>query len=308
MDEAEFRVRADDGREITSRLFTGTGTESGVIQIAHGAAEHSARYRRVAEVLVEAGYVVAANGHRGHGTSVNDGESLGVARPGGWEAILKDLHSLTKYLRAQFPGRRLVLFGHSMGSMLAQQYLSRWGSDLDGAILSGTAAAHPRLSELATMLEAALASDGPDVPSEIFGSRFARYNDPWAGPGATGFEWLSRDEAEVALYADDPWCGHPLSNGFVRDMFVASAEFAASGALSSTPSDLPIYIFSGDHDPVGGELGRGVVELADQYRAAGVESVSLKLYEGGRHEMLNETNRNEVHQDILDWLTALSEA
>jgi alpha-beta hydrolase superfamily lysophospholipase len=308
MDEADFRLATDDGWEVVARLFTGTSTDSGVIQIAHGAAEHSARYRRVAEVLVDAGYVVAVNDHRGHGTNAKGGDSLGVARPGGWEAILTDMHSLTKYLGAQFPARPLVLFGHSMGSMLTQQYLPRWGADLDGAILSGTSAAHPRLSDLATMLEAALASDGADAPSEIFGSRFARYNDPWDGPGATGFEWLSRDEAEVALYADDPWCGHRLSNGFVRDMFVASAEFAASGALSSTPSDLPIYIFSGDHDPVGGELGRGVVELADQYRAAGVGSVSLKLYKGGRHEMLNETNRDEVHQDILDWLTTLSGA
>ena len=158
------------------------------------------------------------------------------------------------------------------------------------------------------MLEAALASDGADAPSEIFGSRFARYNDPWNGPGATGFEWLSRDETEVALYADDPWCGHPLTNGFVRDMFVASAEFAASGALSSTPLDLLIYIFSGDHDPVGGEFGFGVAELADQYRAAGVESLWLKLYKGRHHEMLNETNRDEVRQDILDWLTSLSGA
>jgi alpha-beta hydrolase superfamily lysophospholipase len=127
MDEAEFCVGTDDGWEVFARLFTGTSTDGGVIQIAHGAAGHSARYRRVAEVLVDAGYVVAVNDHRGHGTNAKSGDSLGVARPGGWEAILTDMHALTKSLGAQFPDRPLVLFGHSMGSMLTRQYLPRWG-------------------------------------------------------------------------------------------------------------------------------------------------------------------------------------
>jgi alpha-beta hydrolase superfamily lysophospholipase len=130
---------------------------------------------------------------------------------------------------------------------------------------------------------------------------FAGFNAAFDGPGATGFEWLSRDAAEVRLYVDDPWCGEPLSNGYVADMLLALAGPWRPEQADRLPAGLPVYVFSGDRDPVGGELGASVRELADRYRAR-VGPVTLRLYPEGRHEMLNETNRDEVHADLLAWL------
>ncbi len=130
---------------------------------------------------------------------------------------------------------------------------------------------------------------------------FAAFNEPFDEPGATGFEWLSRDEAEVQAYVDDPWCGEPLSNGFVADMLEATAVMWQPEAEAGIPTGVPVLIFSGARDPVGGPDSASVRDLSARYEAAGVP-VTLRLYEGGRHEMLNEINRARVHADLLAWL------
>jgi alpha-beta hydrolase superfamily lysophospholipase len=276
------------------------------MQIAHGASEHSARYRRVAEVLTGAGYSVYANDHRAHGRTAADFGRFGVARPGGWEAIVRDAHELTERVRQDHPGTPVVLFGHSMGSLIAQAYLPRWGSELAGAVLSGstTGVALDEATERA--IEAMGAGEGADHPSETLAAMFAGFNATFERPTATGFEWLSRDPAEVRLYVDDPWCGEPLSNGYVADMLLALHEPWSPENASRLPAGLPLYVFSGDCDPVGGERGASVRELVERYRANGVGRVTFRLYPEGRHEMLNETNRNEVHSDLLNWLDTLA--
>ena len=135
---------------------------------------------------------------------------------------------------------------------------------------------------------------------------FAGFNEPFADDDAIGYEWLSRDRAEVKAYADDPWCGEPLSNGFVADMMSGMQETWANGGEANIGKDLPMYVFSGDKDPVGGEDAESVKDLVARYRDLGIENVTLKLYADGRHEMLNETNRGDVEADLVAWLDGLS--
>jgi alpha-beta hydrolase superfamily lysophospholipase len=307
MDESTFVLDASDGAKVFVYRWEPEGQRPrGVIQIAHGASEHSARYRRVAEVLCDAGHAVYANDHRAHGRTAADFGRFGVARPGGWEAIVRDAHELTERIRQDHRGRPIVLFGHSMGSLIAQAYLPRWGGELAGAVLSGSTTGVELDEDTRGAIEALGAGEGADQPSEVFAGMFAGFNTPFDGPGATGFEWLSRDEAEVRLYVDDPWCGEPLSNGYVADMLLALQKPWSPEQAARLPAGLPLYVFSGDRDPVGGEDGASVRELVERYRAHGVGPVTLRLYPEGRHEMLNETNRDEVHDDLLAWLDSLA--
>jgi alpha-beta hydrolase superfamily lysophospholipase len=307
VDESTFVLDASDGAKIfVYRWEADRQPPRAVVQIAHGASEHSARYRRVAEVLNGAGYSVYANDHRAHGRTAADFGRFGVARPGGWEAIVQDAHELTERIRRDHPGTPIVLFGHSMGSLITQAYLPRWGGELAGAVLSGSTTGVELDEDTQRAIEAMGTGEGADQPSEILAGMFSGFNTAFDGPSATGFEWLSRDAAEVRLYVDDPWCGEPLSNGYVADMLLALQSPWSPENASHLPAGLPLYVFSGDQDPVGGELGASVRELAERYRAQGVGPVTLRLYPEGRHEMLNETNRDEVHADLLAWLDTLA--
>jgi len=305
MKESTFELEAADGQRLFAYRWLPDDEPNAIVQIAHGASEHAARYRRVAEALTGAGYGAYAADHRGHGRTASDFGRFGVARPGGWDAIVNDLHELTTRIEAEHPDVPIVLMGHSMGSMMAQEYLQRWSGDLAGVVLSGTTGGSV-LDE--TMLGAIVAmgeGDAADQPSEVFAGMFAGFNEPFTGPEATGFEWLSRDAAEVKLYVDDPSCGEPLSNGFVADMMSGMQGTWTGGGESTIGKDLPVYVFSGEEDPVGGTKADSVRDLVARYEALGIGPITLRLYADGRHEMLNETNRAEVEADLVAWLDGL---
>lgn len=307
MQETTFPFEASDGQRIfTHRWLPDDDQPRAIVQIAHGASEHSARYRRLAEALTDAGYGAYANDHRGHGRTATDHGTFGVARPGGWQAIVTDANELTRHIAREHPGVPIVLMGHSMGSMLAQAYLQWWSGDLAGAVLSGTTGGSVLDDAMLAGIVALGTGDGADAPSEVFAQMFAGFNEPFAEDGAgSGFEWLSRDEAEVATYVADPWCGEPLSNGFVADMMSGMNETWAAEADAAIGPELPIYVFSGDRDPVAGEQADSVKDLVARYRGRGIGPVTLRLYAEGRHEMLNETNRDEVQADLIAWLDGL---
>ncbi|MGI9615029.1 MAG: lysophospholipase [Acidimicrobiales bacterium] len=305
MNESTFELEANEGQRLFAYRWLPETAPKAIVQVAHGASEHSARYRRLAEALTGAGFGAYAADHRGHGRTAVDFGRFGVARPGGWNAIVEDLHALTKHIAGEHPGSPIVLMGHSMGSMMAQEYLQRWSSELAGVVLSGTTGGSV-LDE--TMLSAIVAmgeGEAADEPSEVFAGMFAGFNEPFSGPDATGFEWLSRDAAEVQLYVDDPWCGEPLSNGFVADMMSGMQQTWTGGGEASIATDLPAYVFSGEQDPVGGTKADSVRELVARYEELGIGPVTLRLYPDGRHEMLNETNRAVVETDLVSWLDAL---
>ncbi len=307
MSETPFTFEGADGQELAAIRWTPDDVPKAAVQIAHGAAEHAKRYARVAGRLNDAGFVVYASDHRAHGRTADEFGAFGVARPGGWDAIVDDQHRLTERIRDDYPGLPVVLAGHSMGSFIAQAYAQRWGDELAGLVLSGTSGGLDLDADTLGMIIALGDGETADQPSEVFAAMFAGFNTAFAEDGAdgiTGFEWLSRDGDEVATYVADPWSGFPLSNGYVADMLAGTSAMWTDEAEANIPRDLPVYVFGGDQDPVGGENVRSVRDLVDRWQRAGIGPITFRLYEGARHETLNETNRDEVEADLVDWVNA----
>jgi alpha-beta hydrolase superfamily lysophospholipase len=269
-----------------------------VLQIVHGAAEHSGRYQRFAQALSQHGYAVYASDHRGHGrTRLRSGE-LGDAGRDGWNRIVEDEIALTQQLRAAHPRCKLALFGHSLGSYIAQDYVQRRGELIDAWILSGTSYTPPPAQAVLQTLEQAAQAE-PLASSAVWASRFQKFNESFVGP--TAFEWLSRDPEEVQHYMADPLTGFNFNNELARDIFLGFARMREPAREALIPKALPLLVVQGAQDPVGQSL-KGTQALLDRYRALGLSRVTHRFYPGARHELLNETNRDAATQDVLDWL------
>ncbi|MCW5635072.1 MAG: lysophospholipase [Rubrivivax sp.] len=281
---------AADGTEITTYAWTAVPARPlGVVQLAHGLAEHGQRYARFANALNAAGFVVHAVDHRGHGRTAR-GE-LGRFGAPGFSGLIADVVQFGAALRAQHGALPLFLFGHSMGSFAAQAALLEHSATWSGAVLSGSTALD---AFVAAMAQAP--ADGP-AGLEAFNAGFEH---------RTGYEWLSRDAAEVDAYVADPWCGWPVPDDVIPMLFAPAARLADPAALAGIRSGLPLLIASGDADPLAG--GGALLQLLGQrYREAGLADVTVTLYPGARHEILNETNREQVIADIVAWLRARCE-
>jgi alpha-beta hydrolase superfamily lysophospholipase len=296
-----FELVASDGVRLKCLRWTPTGVPRAAIHIAHGMGEHAARYDRLGTRLVAEGFHVVADDHRGHGETAAPGR-LGDIGPDGWNRMIADAAEINAHLASVAPDAPRVLLGHSMGAMLAQQYVYRHGGTLDALVLSGSpglsAAFAAWLSHTIARFERWRRGPGEESPlldRMIFGSA----NDPFKGP--TGFEWLSRDAGEVAKYVADAKCGFVLRTGGLCDLFAGVREVRSRGRFGAIPKHLPILVFAGADDPVHGG-GKGIERLLAAYAAAGLEGVSSRMYAGGRHEMFNEINRDEVTDDLLAWL------
>lgn len=299
-----FEFTDADGFGVFVYKWAPEGPARAVLQIAHGAVEHALRYRRIAEYLNGHGYAVYANDHRAHGKTAGTMEAAGKAGEDGWNGIVRGFAQLTGIIKDEHPGVPVFVLGHSLGSMVAQQYIEQYGDGIAGVILSGSWGTLGDTTELVAAVDHAIASQGADAPSEVLAMMFGSFNERFDGD--TGFEWLSRDQAEVQKYVDDPWCGSfAFSNGFVRDFFAGMEETWKPENEAKIPKDLPVLVISGDQDPAGGYSVTTQV-LVDRYRALGLSDLTAKFYPGARHEILNETNRDEVHADILEWLDARS--
>jgi alpha-beta hydrolase superfamily lysophospholipase len=277
-----------DSLPITTYFWDSTAPARGVVQIAHGIAEHSLRYDRLARSLASAGWLVYANDHRGHGRSVSTAVPLGSFGEAGWPALVADVVEFSTRLREEHPGLPLFLLAHSMGSFAAQEMLLDHSHLYAGVVLSGSTA----LDVLATGLAAA-AGDGP-VELTAFNAAFEN---------RTGYEWLSRDEAEVDTYVADPLSGFDLADDTIPQLFTAAPRLADPVALGGIASALPVLIVSGQDDPLSGN-GQLVEILAGRYRDAGLVDVTLRVFPGARHEIFNETNRHEITELVIGWLAA----
>jgi len=300
MRQSTFSLSRADGHAIFTRLWRPDAAPRAVVQIVHGLAEHSARYRRLAEALTRHGYAVYAHDHRGHGPNCPPADLGFFAERDGWRKLLDDTEAVAERIAANHPGLPRAFLGHSMGSFLGQTYIAEHGDALAAAVLSGSSGPPPAILAVGRRLVAferwRLGPRGksPLVQALLFGAQ----NKPFR-PARTPYDWLSRDAAEVDKYIADPLCGFALTNQLAADLVGALADLASPALAARIPKTLPIYVFSGARDPVGAKL-QG---LLDVYRAAGLD-VTAKIYPDARHETLNEINRDEVTRDLISWLDA----
>ncbi len=298
-DYSTHQIQSGGSHTIPVYLWEPAGEATAVIQVFHGLGEHSARYQRFAETAVNLGYAVCAHDHRGHGP---EAEKQGFfAADHGWTSLVDDGYGVTGFLRTRFPDKPVVLLGHSMGSYIAQAYARRFGADISALILSGSTWPARGLLFFGRLLARMVAwRNGIEVHSPLLDKiGFGDFNKRFE-PARTELDWLSRDEVEVDKYIADPLCGGPYTTGLWIDLLGGLQEISKSDALRQIPVDLPILITGGADDPVGGE--RGTQQLAAHYEQTGHNKLSTKIYAGGRHEMFNETNRDEFTADLLRWI------
>ena len=292
------------------RLLPTSGPPRAVIHIVHGMSEHARRYEPLAVALAAKGWAVYAHDQRGHGTTATDDSILGFfAERDGWSRAVEDFAAFLKFERQQHPNIPLVAFGHSMGSFIVQDYLSGNAADgLSAAILSGTNGRPPLIARIGVWVARFECWRlGPKGRSPLIRRlSFDTFNRQFK-PNRTSADWLSRDPQEVDKYIADPMCGFDATNRLWDDLLTIMPELSSPHRISQIPSYLPVYILGGDKDPTSYQ-GRGVRQLVKAYEAAGMERVHVQLYPDGRHEMLNEINRNEVIMDLQNWLDTVLES
>ena len=300
---AEFEFRGDDGESLLARRWLPEGRPRAVLQIAHGLAEHSGRYARLAAALNAAGYGVYASDHRGHGPEAPAADLGHFADEGGWEKVVGDLWTLNRLIAAEQPGTPIIFIGHSLGSFLGRGFIAEHSDALAGAALSGSSGKPPAIATLGRLIARAerLRLGKRGKSRLIFQMWFGDFNKPFR-PARTAFDWLSRDEREVDAYVADPLCGFPFTTQLAIDVLDALPRVTGRENLARIRKDLPIYVFSGERDPVGANIKGLIADL----KAAGFAKLTTRLYPGARHETLNETNRDEVTRDLIAWLDGVA--
>ena len=299
-DRQEFFFPSSDGEHQVHAVLwlPDTGRPKAVVQIVHGICEYALRYEDFALYLTGHGYAVAGSDHLGHGLTAKGPEEYGYFTD--WFQLTRDVRTLRTLMGERFPGIPYFLLGHSMGSFQARTYLIDYPGTLDGCILSGTGqenALTVAFGKFVTSL-----GDPHKVNKLFLNLSLGAYNKKFA-PNRTTADWVSRDEALVDKYLADPLCNFRTTAGMNHAMMVGLQYIADKKNLAKMDPDTPVALFSGDADPVGG-MGKGVRTVHGFFREAGCKDLTMKLYPGARHEILNEINREEAYADILGWLDA----
>lgn len=303
MKQEEILLSAKDGHTIFLRSWKPSRKKPvGVVQISHGMAEHSERYAETAKQLCSAGFIVFAHDHRGHGHSMNGSPAGLYSQKDGWTLVKEDLNQVHEYIADEKPDLPLFLLGHSMGSFIAMAYLIDFHPKLTGVILSGSNYDKPiKYRALKPIIKAEKLRQGNEGRSKVIEFlTFGHFNKDIKNP-STPFDWLSRDPNEVDKYINDEHCGFFCTNQLWDDLTGGLIEISSTTRLKDIEANLPIYLFAGAEDPVG-EKGKGVRRLVHQLIGSGHTDVTYKLYPDARHEMLNETNKEEVVKDLTNWL------
>ena len=300
-----FYYKSSDGIHKISgyRWLPEQGTYLGIVQIVHGMVEYVDRYDDFARFLCENGYIVVGEDHLGHGDSVRSESEWGYfTKYDGFNYIIKDLHTLHLKQAREFPDLPYFFLGHSMGSFLTRIYISYYGKSLAGAIIMGNGNQPPVLALLGKGLASLIALfKGEKYRSRFINNlAFGSYNRRFK-PARTPYDWLTKDKAIVDEYRKDPRCTFIFTISAYKELFDGVMYVGKKSNIGKTPKELPLLLTSGAQDPVGG-FGKGVIHVYDMYKAAGIDDVSIKLYDDDRHEILNETDRAQVYQDILAWL------
>ena len=297
----DFYLASNGAGRIHCGLWQPEMAPRGVVQIIHGIAEHIGRYDHFARFLNERGFVVCADDHMGHGLSVEKGGTYGYFH-GGWMAAVADERSLFEEMRSRYPELPYFMLGHSMGSFLLRTYLYTYPGELSGVIISGTgwqpkAALQAGLA-LCRLEQLRVGETGySKLLKELM---FGAYNKKFK-PNRTPNDWICSNQTVVDAYTADELCGFDATVGLTRDMLCGISMNQEPENLAKMDKDLPVMFLSGMQDPVGA-MGEGVLACVDAFKRSGMRHVSLRLYPEGRHEMLNETNRQEVYTDVFAWL------
>lgn len=301
MNHSTFWLTANDRSRLYVNQWMPDAPPKALVMLSHGMAEHSGRYARLAEALCNAGYGVYALDQRGHGRTADEG-TLGLyAEKDGWNKVVGDLASLNQHIGQQQPGLPIILLGHSMGSYIAQAYLLHHSASLNGAILSGSNFQPVALYRAARVIARAerLRQGLRGRSALIEFLSFGSFNKAFK-PNRTAFDWLSRDPAEVDKYINDPLCGFRCTNQLWIDLLGGLQQISKASNLAQIDPGLPILVMGGECDPV--SEGKRLKSLAHALRDAGCQHLQLNIYPQARHEVFNETNRDQVTADVLTWL------
>ena len=292
-----------EGKEIIACIFEPDGKPKGILQVFHGLAEHMGRYTRFAEAMTKAGYLVCGADHLGHGVAVSEKERGFFAEENGWDTVIADGATLAEEVKERYPDIPYYIFGHSMGSFMARYIYLKGLIAADGIILSGTgnlSALIVKAGNAIAKLEAKRLGGKDRYSALVRDLALGGYDKPFKGEGVNA--WISSIPEEVARYNSDPLCGFPVKVGMFLDMFGGIAYIIDPKNIAKADKEMPILLISGEKDPVG-NMGKGVRAAYNAFCKAGVSDVSMQLYEGCRHELLNDICREKVIEDLLTWLS-----
>ena len=303
--KSELYFTTSDGQQIFTRIYEPTAGVKmrGYVHMLHGMAEHSGRYVPFCELLADLGYFIVLHDHRGHGKTAQANGKLGFfAHDNGFERVVADVFELVTYVRQTYALPRPIMFGHSMGSFILRRFLQLHSEHVEAAILSGTGNTTPLHAAGHQLAKVLARLHGPDVESPIMNElSFGSFNKQIVNP-LTAFDWLTRDHQHVQQYIDDPQCGFVATNQFFIDLTGGLLTINQTNQIARIRADLPILCLSGSADPVGGINADGVFRVAEKMQRAGLKNVAVFIFEGMRHEILNEVNKEHVYEVVTRWL------
>jgi alpha-beta hydrolase superfamily lysophospholipase len=303
MKKTELKLKTTDGTQLIGDKYFPENPPKALIVIVHGMAEHCARYSDFAEFLTETGFGVYTYDQRGHGRTAGSTQNLGFfAKENGWQKVVDDVKLTVETAKEENPNLPIFVLGHSMGSFITRSFAEKYGNLVGGIILSGTAGSAGLLGKLGIGLTSLIKIYKKAIsPSKLLNAMsFGGFNKNFK-PTRTLFDWISRDGKIVDKYIADPYCGTVFTIGFFHDLLTGLESVNTDLHAADIRKDLPIYIFSGQKDPVSNNAVQ-IPIVYEMYKKAGVKDVSMKIYPEGRHEMLNEINRAEVYADVLNWM------
>lgn len=307
MKQTTFHISTKDNKKLFVRYWSLPPEEKlhSVVHIVHGMSDHSGRYAEFAEALVQAGFAVYAHDHRGHGHTATSEEERGFfAEENGWRLAVDDIYTVTELIRQEHPNVPIILFGHSMGSLLSRRYAQLYGKHIQGLILCAVGGDQGFLGVLAAEIaKLEMLFRGKRAKSKLMTKLvFNGYNREFE-PIRTPVDWLSRDEQAVDRYIIDEMAGEVLCTSFFLDLITGVNVLHKKNNEMQIPKGLPLFMISGDKDPLG-KQGRDVKKVFESYKQLGIRDVTCKLYPEARHELLNELNKHEVFHDIIEWMNA----
>ena len=291
----------DEKQTLFADVFEPNNDAKGIVEIVHGMAEHRKRYEEFAAFLANNSYITVIYDQRGHGETCGSVENQGyMSDVDNFDAMVQDAYLVNQEIKKIYPDKLFILMGHSMGSFICQRYIELYADSIDKVILSGTNFTKSLLFKLGTVIaKSEVKKHGRKyISKKLINLSFGSYNKAFK-PNRTDYDWLSVNEENVDKYILDPYCGADFSASYFMDLIINFNTIAKN--YNKIPTNIPVYLFSGAKDPVG-NMGKGVKKLFTKYQKLGLKNIEMKLYENGRHEMLNETNKEEVYQDVLNWI------